>query len=49
MLFSLYLDHVMIEWEDINLLHINNFRILHLSYAQVIMTASKDSLQELLH
>jgi hypothetical protein len=48
-LFNLYLDHVIIELQDNNLLQTSILTTLLSDDNQVIMTASEDSVQELLH
>jgi hypothetical protein len=47
-LFNLYLDHVIIEWQD-NDLQTSILSILLFADDEVIMIASEDSIQNLLH
>jgi beta-xylosidase len=49
MLFNLYLDHVIIEWLDSNLIQTIILTTILFADDQVIMTASEDSLQILLY
>jgi hypothetical protein len=47
-LFNLYLDHVMREWQDSSLLQTNILATILFADDQVIMTVSEDSLQKLI-
>jgi hypothetical protein len=48
-LFNLYLEHIIIEWQDSNLLKTDILTTLLFADDKVIIISSQDSVQKLLH